>query len=219
MGINCKMNEEETEINEQLIWSSTELMKLSLNLSTYRYTLAYSVGSLLFMLLLSGSFLLLQFFSDSTWFIILGWAILVITALGIHLSVFRHILKRVEPMKNESLIMGISYMGVFMFGYPLNGLLGNLIPTSFLWYPLLGCANLIVGITVERFHYKKKELFAQPILLYSIFFFISTPFLLFFILSQSNLPQINFISPLVALILASLVCSYSIHQAEKKVEA
>lgn len=212
------MKSEKTDLDTDVIWSSTELMKLSLNLSTYRYTLAYSIGILILMLILSSSILLLQFLSDSTLFIIISWGILVLLSLGIHLSVFRHILKRVKPMKYEYPVLGIAYIGVFIIGYPLNGLLGNLIPFTFLWYPLLGLANLIIGVTVERYHYNKQELFARPILLYALLLLLSTPVLLVIILNTSNIPQNYFISPLIALILTSLASSYSIHQAEKKVE-
>ncbi len=131
-----------------------------------------------------------------------------------HQYVFRHILKRVKPMKYEGPIWGISYILVFFLGYLVNTVMGTIISPQILWFPLLGLANLIIGVTTERYHYKKQELLTQPILLFSIVLLVATPFL--FVVLPS-IPEDNVLTPAVALVLASLSTSYSIYLAEKKV--
>lgn len=210
------MQENLTNLDEEIIWKSTELMEATINLSIYRYTLAFSLGNLVLMVLLTGSIIMLQMVVTLIWPFVLGWFILTLLALGIHLYVFRHILKRVEPMKYEGPIWGISYILIFFLGYFVNTFMGTIISPQILWFPLLGLANLIIGVTTERFHYNKQELFAQPILLFSIFLLIATPFLFFLLAVIPNLPENSF-TPALALILASLSTSYSIYLAEKKV--
>ena len=205
------------DMDKEIVWKSTELMEAALNLSTYRYTLAFSMGNLILMVLLTGSIILLQMMITTLWPLILGWLILIALAVGIHLKVFHHILKRVEPMQYEAPIWGISYVLIFFLGYFINTFLGDVFSPQILWFPLLGLANLIIGVTTERFHYKKQELFSQPILLFSIFLLIATPFLFFFLAVTPDLPENNFLTPALALILASLSTSYSIYLAEKKV--
>jgi hypothetical protein len=211
------VHENITDLDEEVVWNSTELMEAALNLSIYRYTLAFSLGNLVLMVLFTGSIILLQTIVTSIWPIILGWLILSLLAVGIHLNVFRHILKRVEPMKYEASIWGISYILVFLLGYLLNTFLGSLISPQILWFPLLGMSNLLIGVTTERYHYNKQELFGQPILVFSILLLIATPFLIILLVLIPNLPEDNNLAPALALILASLSTSYSIYLAEKKV--
>jgi hypothetical protein len=206
-----------TNLDEETIWKSTELMEATINLSIYRYTLAFTLGNLVLMVLLTGSIIILQMVVTLIFPLILGWLILILLAVGIHLYVFRHILKRVEPMKYEGPIWGISYILIFFLGYFVNTVVGTIIPTQILWFPLLGLANLIIGVTTERFHYNKGELYAQPMLLFSIFLLISTPFLFILLAIIPNLPEDNYLTPALALILASLSTSASIYLAEKKV--
>jgi hypothetical protein len=206
-----------SNLDEDIIWKSTELMKVAINLSIYRYTLAFSLGNLILMVLLTGSFIILQMAVPSVLPLILGWLFLILLAVGIHLYVFRYILRRVEPMKYESLIWGLSYILVFLLGYFVNTLMGTIISPQILWFPLLGIANFIIGMTTERFHYQKNELFAQPILLFSIFLLISTPFLFTLVTIMPSSLEDNFLTPAFALILVSLSTSYSIYMAEKKV--
>ena len=208
------MVENLTKVDEEIIWKSTQLMEVATNLFNYRYTLAFTLGNLILMVLLTGSIIILQMLVTLIWPLILGWLILTLLAVGMHIYVFRHILKRVEPMKYEGPIWGISYVLVFLLGYPANIFLGTIISPQILWFPLLGLANLIIGVTTERFHYNNQELLAQPILLFSILLLISTPFL-FAILPL--FPEDNYLTPIIALILASLSTSYSIYLAEKKV--
>ncbi|MHA1977491.1 MAG: hypothetical protein ACW98I_11360 [Candidatus Hodarchaeales archaeon] len=204
------------DLDEEIVWKSTELMEAALNLSVYRYTLAFSLGNLILMVLLTGSIILLQMVITSIWPLILGWFVLTLLAVGIHLKVFGNILKRVEPMQYEAPIWGISYILIFFLGYTVNTLIGTVISPQVLWFPLLGLANLIIGVTTERFHYKKQELYSQPILIFSIFLLIATPFLLILIALIPDLDD-NYLTPALALILASLSTSYSIYLAEKKV--
>jgi hypothetical protein len=211
------MQEDITESDEEIIWKSTKLMEATTNLFVYRYTLAFSVGNLVLMVLLTGSIIILQMVLDFVWPFILGWLILTILAVGMHFYVFRNILRRVEPMKYEAPIWGISYIVVFLMGYLVNTLAGLAISPQILWFPLLGLANLIIGVTTERYHYSKQELYAQPILLFSILLLITTPLLFIIPLINPNLPEDNFLAPAIALILASLSTSYSIYLAEKKV--
>lgn len=118
-------------------------------------------------------------------------------------------------MKYENQIWGITYFFIFFVGYMINALMDNIISPQFLWFPLLCLANLIIGVTTEHYHFSKNELFARPILLYSIFLLISTPILVIFAIINPNLLDYNFIT--LALILASINASYSIVQAGKKV--
>ena len=211
------MQDNLSNLDEEIIWKSSELMEATVSLFAYRYTLAFSMGNLVLMVLFSGSIILLEMVVTSIEPLIIGWFILVLLAAGMHLYVFRHILKRVEPMKYEGPIWGVSYLLVFLLGYFINILMGTIISPQILWFPLLGIANLIIGLTTERFHYNKQELFAQPILLLGSFLLITTPFLFFLLAVIPNLPEDNFLAPALALIISSLSTSYSIYVAEKKV--
>ncbi|UCE14263.1 MAG: hypothetical protein JSV04_03575 [Candidatus Heimdallarchaeota archaeon] len=120
-------------------------------------------------------------------------------------------------MKYKNQIWGMTYFFIFFVGYMINAIMDNIISPQFLWFPLLGLANLIIGLTTEHYHFSKNELFARAILLYSIFLLISTPFLIIFTIIDPNLLNYNFIALALALVLASINASYSIVQAEKKV--
>ena len=43
------VQEELPNLDEEIIWKSAELMEIALNLSIYRYTLAFSLGNLILM--------------------------------------------------------------------------------------------------------------------------------------------------------------------------
>ena len=211
------MNEEKQDVNRDVLLQSKDLMQAAIDLSVYRYTLSFSVGILIVVVLLGGSISLLYSIIDSAEFFIVGWLLLAISAIMIHLYVFRHVLRRVEPMKNESLIWGFTYPLVFFSGYTLNSILNNLIFPEILWYPLLGFANLIIGMTIEHYHFSKQELFNRPILTFSICLLISTPILFTLLLFIPDRSVYNFIVTGIGMIIASLTTSYSIAQAEKKV--
>jgi hypothetical protein len=211
------MNEKASNLNEEVVWRSIDLMQTAVDLSAYRYTLAFSMGNLIIAVLLAGSIMMLQETITSTVPFIVGWFILIFIAVGIHLQVFRHVLRQVEPMKFEYQIWGITYFLVFFAGYAGNALLGNLFAPLFLWYPLLGLANLIIGVTIENFHYSKNELLARPLLLYAICLLVSAPLLLGLAALNPEFEGFNILTLAFALILASLNASYSIVQAEKKV--
>ena len=131
------------------VLEAKELMQVTLDLSVYRQTLAYALGNLAIMILISSGLLIVQSFIDSYPIIILLWIVLSVFAVFVHIYVFRNVLRRIN--------LGIaiySYPLVITGGYLINFLLKNPIPTDFLWYPLLGICNVIVGITAETKYYK-----------------------------------------------------------------
>ena len=105
---------------------------------------------------------------------------------------------------------------VIVIGYFINFLLSNPISTYFLWFPLLGLASLIIGLTAEQNHFSNNRLFARPIFSLGLVLLAFSPLVLLILLMEPNEPNI-FITPGIALILASLCTSYSMYQAEKKV--
>ena len=211
------MNEEKQDVNRDVLVQSKDLMQAAIDLSVYRYTLSFSVGMLIVVVLLGGSISLLYSIIDSAEFFIVGWLLLAISAIMIHLYVFRHVLRRVEPMKNEIFIWGFTYPLVYFSGYAINGILKNLISPEILWYPLLGIANFIIGMTIEHYHFSKQELFNRPILTFSICLLVSTPILFTLLLFIPDQSVHNLIVTGIGMIIASLTTSYSIAQAEKKV--
>jgi len=211
------MNEEKQDVNRDVLVQSKDLMQAAIDLSVYRYTLSFSVGMLIVVVLLGGSISLLYSIIDSAEFFIVGWLLLAISAIMIHLYVFRHVLRRVEPMKNEIFIWEFTYPLIFFSGYAINGILKNLISPEILWYPLLGIANFIIGMTIEHYHFSKQELFNRPILTFSICLLVSTPILFTLLLFIPDQSVHNLIVTGIGMIIASLTTSYSIAQAEKKV--
>ena len=112
----------------------------------------------------------------------------------------------------------IAYPAIIIFGYIINFLLDNPISTYFLWFPLLGFGSLTIGITSEQKHFSNDMLFARPILLLGLALLAFSPIVFLVLLLQPGEPNI-FITPGIALILASLSTSYSMYQEEKKVVA
>lgn len=193
------------------ILEATELMQVTLDLSVYRQTLAYALGNLAIMILLSSGLLIIQSFIDSYPIIILLWVLLTVFAVLVHVYVFRNVLRRVN--------LGISiysYPIVLMMGYGINFLINNPIPVDFLWYPLIGVCNIIVGLTSETTYYKKNQLFSRPLLINGVMLVLSTPILLIILLLVLNEPN-NIIAPGCALIITSLTTSYTMALAEKRV--
>ena len=193
------------------ILNVTQLMQVSVDLSVYRQTLAYALGNLVIMTILSSSLIIVQSLVESILIFLIFWAIVSIGAIMVHVYVFRHVFRRVR--------MGpwaIAYPAVIIIGYAINFAFNNPFSTYFLWFPLLGLASLIVGLTTERYHYSNEMLFARPTLLLGLVLLVSSPFALFVFLLLPGEPNI-FIPPGIALILASLSTSYSMYQAEKRV--
>ncbi|UCG00335.1 MAG: hypothetical protein JSW11_11870 [Candidatus Heimdallarchaeota archaeon] len=199
-------------MEEKDIVNFTQLMQVSADLSVYRQTLAYALGNLVIMTIISSSLIIVQSFFEPYWIVFLiFWVIVSIGAVFLHLFVYRHVLRRIR--------MGlwvIAYPAIIIFGYVINFLLGNPISTYFLWFPLLGFGSLAIGITSEQKHFSNDMLFARPILLLGLALVFFSPIVLLVLLLQPGEPNI-FITPGIALILASLSTSYSMYQAEKKV--
>jgi hypothetical protein len=193
------------------ILNTTQLMQISVDLSVYRQTLAYALGNLVIMTIISSSLIIVQSLFESFWIFLIFWVIVSIGAIFVHVYVFRHVFRRIKMG-----IWVIAYPTTIIAGYAINFVLGNPVSTYLLWFPLLGLGSLIVGITVETFHYSNNMLFARPILLLGIVLLIASPAVFLLVTILPGEPNI-FITPGVALILASLSTSYSMYQAEKKV--
>ncbi|MFX0173566.1 MAG: hypothetical protein ACFE9L_16875 [Candidatus Hodarchaeota archaeon] len=193
------------------ILNVTELMQVSVDLSVYRQTLAYALGNLVIMTILSSSLIIVQSFVESILIFLLFWAVISIGAIYIHLYVFRHVLRRIR--------MGswvIAYPGTIIIGYAVNFILNNPISTYFLWFPLLGLGSFIIGMTAESYHYSNDMLFARPILSLGIVLLLTSPLVVLILVLLPD--ELNiFLTPGIALILASLCTSFSMYQAEKKV--
>ncbi|MFX1507077.1 MAG: hypothetical protein ACFFDC_13360 [Promethearchaeota archaeon] len=198
-------------MEEKDIVNVTQLMQVSADLSVYRQTLAYALGNLVIMTIISSSLIIVQSFFEAFWIFLIFWAIVSIFAVFLHLFVYRHVLRRIR--------MGLwvlAYPAVIILGYIINFLLNNPISTYFLWFPLLGLASLIVGLSSEQIHFSNNMLFARPILLLGTALLVFSPIVFFILLLEPGDPNI-FITPGIALILTSLSTSYSMYQAEKKV--
>ncbi len=193
------------------ILNARQLMQVSVDLSVYRQTLAYALGNLVIMTILSSSLIIVQSLFESFLIFLLFWVVISIGAIFVHVYVFRHVFRRIRLG-----VWVIAYPAIIILGYVINFALNNPLSADFLWFPLLGLASLVIGITAEQFHYSNNMLFARPILLLGIVLLISSPIVAIvfvFAPGESN----TFITPGIALILASLSTSYSMYQAEKKV--
>lgn len=193
------------------ILNAAQLMQVSIDLSVYRQTLAYALGNLVIMAIISSSLIVVQSLFESIWIFLIFWIIVSIGAIMVHIYVFRHVFRRIR--------LGswvIAYPAVIILGYFINSILKNPVSPYFLWFPLLGFGSFIVGITAERYHYSNDLLFARPILLLGVVLLITSPILFLVLILLPGEPNI-FLTPGIALILASLSSSYSMYQAEKKV--
>ncbi len=193
------------------ILDTTQLMQISVDLSVYRQTLAYALGNLVIMTIISSSLIIVQSLFETILIFLIFWVIVSIGAIFVHVYVFRHVFRRIR--------MGIwvaAYPTTIIVGYTVNFILENPVSTYILWLPLLGLSSLIVGITAESYHYSNDMLFARPILLLGIVLLLSSPIVFVVVSLLPGEPNI-FITPGIALILASLSTSYSMYQAEKKV--
>ncbi len=193
------------------ILDATQLMQVSVDLSVYRQTLAYALGNLVIITILSSSLIIVQSLFESFLIFLIFWVIISIGAIFVHVYVFRHVFRRIRLG-----VWVMAYPAIIIFGYTINFALNNLLSVYFLWFPLLGLASLVVGITAENLHYSNNMLFARPLFLLGVVLLISSPIVaIVFILApgKSN----TFITSGIALILASLSTSYSMYQAEKKV--
>ncbi|MHA1990005.1 MAG: hypothetical protein ACW981_00585 [Candidatus Hodarchaeales archaeon] len=201
-------------MEKDAIWNSTQLMQVSVDLSVYRYTIAYALGNLIIMTIMSSGFILFEFLEQDFLMIILFWITLSFLAVMVHVYVFRFAFKIVRLG-----LWFLVYPAVFTFGYGINSILNNVISINLLWYPLIGLSNLIIGLSIEKQHYLTNKLFSRPVFTLGIVLLISFPFIWliteFLIISQS----LKFvIGPGLALILTSLSTSYSMAQAEKQVK-
>ena len=200
-------------MEEDYIWNSTKLMQASVDLSVYRNTLAYALGNLVIMAILSGGFILFGLIEKAYLLLILFWIVFSFLAVMIHVYVFRYAFRIV----NLGAWVYV-YPIVFTIGYSLNELLNNLISVNILWYPLIGFCSLIIGLTIEKRHYLSKKLFSRPLLILGIVFLISFPFLWLILRFNTISNEVElFLGPGFALILTALCTSYSMAQAEKQV--
>jgi len=198
-------------MEEKDIVNVTQLMQVSADLSVYRQTLAYALGNLVIMTIISSSLIIVQSLFDLLWIFLFFWAIISIFAIMVHIYVFRYVFRRIRLG-----LWVIAYPAIIIIGYIINFIFDNPISAYFLWFPLLGISSFIVGITAEQYHYSKSMLFARPILLLGMVLLISSPIIYLFFILLPGEPNI-FLTPGFALILTSLSTSYSMYQAEKKV--
>ncbi|MFW9994895.1 MAG: hypothetical protein ACFFD4_22835 [Candidatus Odinarchaeota archaeon] len=198
-------------MKEEDAWNSVQLMQTSVDLAVYRQTLAYALGNLIIMAIISSGLLVVVAFVDTFWIFLISWVIISIVAIGVHVYVFREVFRRVRLGSPV-----VAYPVVITAGYIINSFLGNPISVNFLWYPLLGVSSLIVGLTAEQRHFSANKLFARPVLLLGLVLLLSSPVVFLIVYLIPDAPEL-FIIPGFALLLTSLSTSYSMAQAEKKV--
>lgn len=186
-------------------------MQITVDLAVYRQTLAYSIGNLIIMTIISSGLIIVQEIADSNWLLLLFWVILSIGAVAIHVNVYRHVFRRVRlglPV--------IAYPVLIMIGYAVNALLNYPLSVYFLWYPLIGLSSLIVGLTAEQKHFSNNKLFSRPLLSFGAIMIVSSP-VVYLVLVLLPEVQESIVAAGVALIIAAICSSYSMAQAEKKV--
>ncbi|MFX1283946.1 MAG: hypothetical protein ACFFB5_09835 [Promethearchaeota archaeon] len=198
-------------MDEKDVWNATQLMQISADLSVYRQTLAYALGNLVIMAIISSSLIIVESLFDLIWIFLVFWAIVSIFAIMVHIYVFRHVFRRIKLG-----LWVIVYPAIITIGYVINYIFANPVSVHFLWFPLLGISSLIVGLTAEQYHFSRNMLFTRPILLLGIALLVTSP-IVFLVLSLLPGEPNVFLTPGIALILASLSTSYSMYQAEKKV--
>ena len=193
------------------ILEAVELMQVSKDLAVYRQTLAYAPGNLSIMILIASSLIIVQSFIGSYPILLIVWIGISILAVLVHIYVFRQVLRRIS--------LGISiysYPIILVSGYLVNIILTSPVPLDFLWYPLLGICNTLVGLTAETAYYKKNKLFSRPLLINGLLLLVSAPIILIILTSIITEPNV-FIALGFALIITSLTTSYAMGLAEKRV--
>ena len=186
-------------------------MQISVDLSVYRQTLAYAIGNLIIMTIISSGLIIVQEIAGSNWVLLLFWGILSIGAVAIHVYVYRHVFRRVRlglPV--------ITYPVLLTIGYGINVIMNDFFSVYFLWYPLIGLSSLIVGLTAEQKHFSSNKLFSRPLLIFGVVMVTTSP-VVFVVLELLPGVQENVIVAGIALIIAAICSSYSMAQAEKKV--
>ena len=207
-------------MDQEAIWNSTQLMQISIDLSVYRNTIAYALGNLIIITLMSSGFILFEFsleyifIKDSILIFLLFWIFITVLSVFVHVFAFRFAFRNVT--------LGswyIVYPIIFIVGYGLNSILNNIISVYQLWYPLIGICNVVIGYSIEKKYFMEHKLFSRPVFILGVVFLVSYPFIWLiteYIITTQNLLYV--ITPGFALILTSLSTSYSLAQAEKKVK-
>ncbi|MHA2295678.1 MAG: hypothetical protein ACXADA_06640 [Candidatus Hodarchaeales archaeon] len=193
------------------VWNTAQLMQISVDLSVYRQTLAYALGNLIIMTIISSGLIIVEVLTDSFLLFLVFWVIISFGAIIVHVYVFRHVFRRIRIG-----FWVFAYPVTFIIGYFANSILNNPISVYYLWYPLVGTSSLIIGLTSEKDHFSNNKLFARPILTIGLVILISSPVVLLVLVLLPGVPVI-FITSGIALVLASLSTSFSMAQAEKKV--
>ena len=191
---------------------ASELMQVSLDLSTYRKTLALALGNLIIIIIIGCSIVIFETLIGASLLLILFCLIISFVAVLLHIYVFRNVFRELRLGRSV-----IFYPIVILLGYTFNSFLSILFPPNFLWYPLLGISNLLVGVVAENSLYRNNLIFSRPLLFSGLGLLLTSPMVFVFIL---QFEEINtFIISSFALILVSLTTSFSMAQAEKRVVA
>ncbi len=200
------------KLNNESMLVASELMQVSLDLSTYRRTLALALGNLIIIIIIGCSIVLFETLIGASLPLIFFCLIISFAAVFLHIYVFRHVFRELRLGKSV-----LIYPIVILLGYTINSLLSILLPINFVWYPLLGISNLLMGVAVENSLYKNNSILSRPLLVSGLGLLLTSPLVFMFIL---QFQEINtFIISSIALILVSLTTSYSMAEAEKRVVA
>jgi len=191
---------------------ASELMQVSLDLSTYRRTLALALGNLIIIIIIGCSIVLFETLIGASLLLILFCLIISFAAVSLHIYVFRHVFRELRLGRSVFI-----YPIIITLGYTINSLLSILLPLNFVWYPLLGISNLLMGVAAENSLYQNNSILSRPLLISGLGLLLTSPLVFMFIL---QFKEINtFIISSIALILVSLTTSYSMAEAEKRVVA
>jgi len=169
------------------------LFHITHSLVIYRHTIAFIIGQFLIEFIIIGSiiFLIFLFPMQLNFLIFIVVTSSLIIALGIYSLLFANILKRFdEVIKYEGLLWIACFSIPFIFGYFFLPKISPIFDVWIIWYPILGIANILAGILIERVYYTRGDLFAIPYLFHGILLIISS-FVLFgmkaFIQSSTDL--------------------------------
>lgn len=88
-------------LEQEAIWNSTQLMQISVDLSVYRNTIAYALGNLIILTLMSSGFILFEFsleyifIKDTILIFLLFWIFITCLAVFVHVFAFRFAFRNV----------------------------------------------------------------------------------------------------------------------------
>ncbi|MHA2334035.1 MAG: hypothetical protein ACXAEU_18560, partial [Candidatus Hodarchaeales archaeon] len=78
------------------VWNTAQLMQISVDLSVYRQTLAYALGNLIIMTIISSGLIIVEVLTDSFLLFLVFWVIISFGAIIVHVYVFRHVFRRIR---------------------------------------------------------------------------------------------------------------------------